>query len=402
MDLFSPSFASQQLTLEFLVLLPAEKSNLVGIKPTLGLTSRNMVIPISIRQDTIGPLAKTVKDAAYLLSVIAGKDKHDNWTDQQPFNSPPDYVKSCILSGLKGARLGIPRNGIDPFLDETDAHSYVMKTFTEALGVITNAGATIIDEANFPQFDIDAFSRNASIVLDTDFVAGLAEYFSHLVINPQNLHGLNDVATFTKTDPREEYPERDVYVWERELTRNITNESPESWQAYQANLEMGGPQGVIGALDNHNLDALVMPTFTSFHLPAIAGLPVITVPLGYFPANTTLVMNLKGTMVSVAPNIPFGISFVGRKWSEPTLIRLAYAFEQRSRIRQRLRPSVRPTFEVKDLNWDGGDNGVSIIKTQPSLAHQSLRQLVMLSGRRRLHALQSWTYSSFGSYVPGL
>ena len=386
--------------LEFLVLLPAEKSNLVGIKPTLGLTSRNMIIPISVRQDTVGPLARTVKDAAYLLSAIAGKDKFDNWTYDQPFESPPDYVKSCNLSGLKGARLGIPRNGIDFFLDETIGHEYVMKTFTEALGVLMNAGAIIKDEANFPQFNFDAFSRNASIVLDTDFVAGLADYFSHLVTNPYNLKGLRDVVTFTKSDPREDYPDRDVYVWERELTRNITNESPESWQAYQANLEMGGPQGVLGALDNHDLDALVMPTFTSFHLPAIAGLPVITVPLGYFPANTTLAMNLKGTMVSIAPNIPFGISFVGRKWDEETLIGFAYAFEQRSRVRQRLRPYVRPVFEVKDLNRDTGNGITRITEAQHALVHQSVRQWVIILGKRKLDSLQSRIHSFLGSFLP--
>ena len=348
-----------------------------------------MVIPISIRQDTIGPMARTVKDAAYLLSAIAGRDRFDNWTYDQPFESPPDYVKACNLSGLKGARLGIPRNGIDPFLDESIGHGYVMKAFKEALGVIIDAGATVKDQTNFPQFNFDSFSRNASIVLDTDFVAGLADYFSHLVTNPNKLHGLRDVAMFTKFDRREEYPDRDIYVWERELSRNITNESPESWQAFQANLEMGGPQGVIGALDNHELDALVMPTFTSFHLPAIAGLPVITVPLGYFPADTSLAMNLKGTMVSVAPNIPFGISFVGRKWSEETLIRFAYAFEQRSHVRQRLRPYVRPAFEIKDLNWESGDTSISAAETQRPLLHPTLRQRITVASKNRLKSLQS-------------
>lgn len=111
---------------------------------------------------------------------------------------------------------------------------------------------------------------------------------------------------------------------------------------------MAGEEGVIGVLDRYNLDAVVMPTFASFHLPAIAGLPVITVPLGFYPSDTPLSMNLKRTMVDVAPNIPFGIAFVGRRWSEETLISLAYAFEQRTMARQQMRPYVRPTFELGD------------------------------------------------------
>ena len=106
--------------------------------------------------------------------------------------------------------------------------------------------------------------------------------------------------------------------------------------------------GIVGTLDRYNLDALVMPTFASFHLPAIAGLPVITVPLGFFPPETPLVMNLKGTMVNIAPNVPFGLSFVGRRWSEETLISLAYAFEQRTQVRRKMKAYVRPSFELGD------------------------------------------------------
>lgn len=111
---------------------------------------------------------------------------------------------------------------------------------------------------------------------------------------------------------------------------------------------MAEEQGITGALDRYNLDALVMPTFASFHLPAVAGLPVVTVPLGFYPPDTPLVKNLKGTLVNVAPDVPFGIAFVGRKWSEETLIALAYAFEQRTMARQKMKPYVRPSFELGD------------------------------------------------------
>lgn len=331
------------------IVLPCEKSNCVGIKPTLGLTSRSMVIPVSARQDTVGPMAKTVKDAAYILGAISGQDKLDNWTYAQPQSQQyaPDYVKACTLSGLRGVRIGIPRNGIDYFLEENTTP--IMDDFEKALQLMSESGATIVDKANFPAFDLPAFARNASIVLDTDFVAGLADYFSFLDRNPNGIHSLQDLASYTKSDPREEYPDRDTYVWDRELSRNISNEALESYQAYQANLRMGLDDGVVGALDRYGCDVLAMPTFASFHLPAIAGLPIVTVPLGYYPLDTRLVMNLKGTMVSVAPTIPFGISFVGRAWSEEKLISIAYAFEQRTMVRRRVKPLVSPTIELHHI-----------------------------------------------------
>ena len=375
---------------------PAERNNVVGIKPTLGLTSRSMVIPISLRQDSIGPIARNVKDAAYLLTAMAGKDKLDNWTSVQPFDNPPDYVRACNYFAFKGARIGIPRNGIDYFLDNTTAS--IMSAFEDALQILRIAGATVTDPANFPSFDVPAFSRNASIVLDTDFVAGLSDYLSSLVSNPTKMLNLNDIAHYTKNDPREEYPNRDTYVWDRELPRNITNTSPESFQAYQANLRMAEEDGVLGALDKYNLDALMMPTFASFHLPAIAGLPVITVPLGFYPADTPVVMNLKGTMVSVGPGIPFGIAFLGRRWSEETLIGLAYAFEQRTMVRRRMRPFVFPTFELGDQR-PRVIRATSSIQEMPSqgyLARQSFLNETAQKPANGFSTMRLWTLSLLG------
>ena len=190
------------------IVLPAEKSNIVGIKPTLGLTSRSMVIPISIRQDSVGPVARTVKDAAILLSAITGKDINDNWTSVQPFDYAPDYVKACNSSAFKGARLGVPRNGIDYFLD--DNTKPIMAAFDAALNLIQASGAKIADKANFALFDVPAFSRNSDIVMGTDFVAGLSAYLETLKTNPNNVRSLADIRKFTKDDPREEYLDRDV------------------------------------------------------------------------------------------------------------------------------------------------------------------------------------------------
>ena len=132
------------------------------------------------------------------------------------------------------------------------------------------------------------------------------------------------------------------------LSLNITNESKESYEAYMSNLNMADEEGITGTLDKYNLDALVLPTFASFHLPAIAGLPVVTVPLGFYPSDTPLVWNPKKTAISVAPQIPFGISFVGRRWSEETLIALAYAFEQKTTARLKMKPYITPTTELGD------------------------------------------------------
>lgn len=190
------------------IVLPAEKSNIVGIKPTVGLTSRSMVIPISLRQDTVGPMARTVKDAAYMLAAISGKDRYDNWTSAQPFDQVPDYVKACNYSAFKGTHLGVPRNGINPFLGSSTEP--VMAAFEEALRLITGAGAKVVDDADFESFDPPAFHRNSSIVLDTDFVAGVSDYFALLDKNPNKVYNLRDLAQFTRNDPREEYPDRDV------------------------------------------------------------------------------------------------------------------------------------------------------------------------------------------------
>ena len=166
-----------------------------------------MVIPISLRQDSVGPVARTVKDAAYMLSAIAGKDKFDNWTSVQP-EQTPDYVKACNYSGFKGARMGVPRNGIEYFLNNSTLS--IMAAFEDALHIIRGGGGNIVDDANFASFDVSAFGRNSSIVLGTDFAAGLSDYLSKLQNNPNDVHDLYDIAQFTKNHPCEQYPDRDV------------------------------------------------------------------------------------------------------------------------------------------------------------------------------------------------
>ena len=286
------------------ILSPSEVSNLVGIKPTVGLTSRSLVIPISQRQDTVGPMARTVKDAAYILQAIAGKDPNDNYTLAQPFDTPPDYVAACNFSALRGKRIGIPRNVIDPTQEPDNT---VIAAFNAAVETIRKAGATIVDNTNITSYALAAYTNGSSetIVLDADFVSDLpGEYLSMLSYNPNNVHDLADVSTFTHSFPAEDYPDRDTKVWDQSLALGYDNTSPQFWAAYLDNLEIAGPQGILGLLANYSLDALILPTNFSPGLPALIGTPVVTVPLGFYPANETVIKNMRGTLVEVGPNIP--------------------------------------------------------------------------------------------------
>lgn len=154
---------------------------------------------------------------------------------------------------------------------------------------------------------------------------------------------------------------------------------------------MAEEQGIIGALDRYGLDALVMPTFASFHFPSIAGLPIVTVPLGFYPPDTATAMNPKGTLVNVAPNVPFGIAFIGRQWSEETLISLAYAFEQRTMIRKQGKPYIIPTFEL-------GDSQTPLPSTDSNhtLISSEAMQAIIKRGMSNLFSTRSWSWSLLG------
>ncbi|MCJ1455863.1 hypothetical protein MMC28_006220 [Mycoblastus sanguinarius] len=338
------------------ILSPSEVSNLVGIKPTVGLTSRHLVIPISQRQDTVGPMARTVKDAAYVLQAIAGKDPLDNYTLAQPFDTPPDYVAACNFSSLRGARIGIPRNLIDPTEEPDDT---VINAFNAAVETIKNAGATIIDNTNITSFALDQYNDGNSsiVVLEADFITDLVtDYLSLLTYNPENVHDLAEVSNFTHHFPQEDYPDRDTGVWDGALALGFNNTSPEFWPYYQLNLEIAGPQGILGLLANYSLDALILPTDFSPGLPALVGTPVVTVPLGFYPANETVMNNTRGTLVETGPNIPFGLSFIGEAWSEASLIGFAYAYEQRTMTRNKVQPYIVPSTELVDVVGMGNGN----------------------------------------------
>lgn len=329
------------------IISPAQQNNIVGIKPTVGLTSRALVIPISEHQDTVGPMARTVKDAAYLLQAIAGPDPYDNYTSAIPFNNTlPDYVAACTLDALKGKRIGVPRNYIGR---RTPTTAPILDAFEAALAVLAAAGATIVDNTNYTAYAAYQESTAEGTVLNADFVANLHTYLASLSLNPNNLSSLAAVRTFTQTNPLEHFPDRDTLVWDEALSLNFSNTDPPFWEAYQEDLYLGGAGGILGALANYSLDAVVTPSYVASGISAIIGAPVVTVPLGAYPANTTVRVNARGDLNATAPGVPFGISFSGKHWSEEGLVGMAYAFEQRTGVREKVRPYVKPKTELGDV-----------------------------------------------------
>ncbi|TKA81059.1 hypothetical protein B0A49_00679 [Cryomyces minteri] len=330
------------------ILSPSDVNNLVGIKPTVGLTSRYLVIPISEHQDTIGPMTRTVKDAAYILQAIAGVDSGDNYTSAFPNNGVlPDYIAACNFSAFNGARIGIARNVIDIWADNSSGP--VLTAFDSAIETIRKAGATIVDNANFTGFQAWQKDNNETLVLNADFISNLHTYFTELSYNPSSIETLAELRNYTQSNPLEEYPSRDTAVWDDALTQGWNNTDPRFWAAYQANLYYGGEGGILGALQLNKLDAIILPTQFSPSIPALVGSPVVTVPMGFYPANETVVMNRRGTLVAVGPNIPFGLSFMGARFSEAELIGFAYAYEQRTMHRNDVQPFLAPNIELADV-----------------------------------------------------
>ncbi|KAL4913297.1 amidase signature domain-containing protein [Aspergillus aurantiobrunneus] len=334
------------------IILPAEKSNIVGIKPTVGLTSRYMVIPISERADTIGPMARTVHDAALLLQAIVGEDANDNYTLSSPFHTNyPDYVAACDMTGLQEKRIGVPRNVISTLhstLRETA--DPILSSFEKAVALIRNAGGTIVEGANFTAYETFRLSQIPQRVVAADMLSGFAAYLSGLTSNPNNLHGLEDIRNFTQHSPEEDYPSRDTQIWDMALIAGMNNSSPDFWSLYQQSLSFGEEGGLLGALSRHELDAVILPSCIATEIPGILGTPIITVPFDSFPANTSVRYNERGDLIDAAPGIPLGVSFLGPKWSEESLIGMAYAFEQLTMARERIPRVVQPITELQDIS----------------------------------------------------
>ena len=291
-------------------------------------------------------MARTVKDAAKLLQVIAGIDPNDSYTSESPFkNGPPDYLAACKLSGLQGKRIGIARNVIDESSDEV---THVIEAFERAISVMANAGATIVEDTNFTALS-QWKKREYNPVTRADFVTNLAQYLSKLERNPRNIQSIEDLRDFTWKFPEEDYPSRNTRNWDTAIEQKMNNTCPEFWPIYQENLYLGGEGGILGALERHGLDAVVIPTVIASSIPGMVGTPIVTVPLGTASDDTPIQKEAFWDVVESAPGIPFGISFLGSQWSEETLIEIAYAFEQRTLVRSTLKRRIVPRIDLADI-----------------------------------------------------
>ncbi|RFU80807.1 amidase signature enzyme [Trichoderma arundinaceum] len=323
------------------IVCPAQRSGIVGLKPTVGLTSRGLVIPISEHQDTVGPMARTVKDAAYLLQAIVGGDPHDRYTAEIP--RIPDYLAAC-KDALAGARIGVPWKAIEEGIKKDPHLASEVQVFKKTLPILEAAGAVVV-EANYAS-EIKEIRGLEKSIMRADFSVNLASYLSQLASNPSNIHTLADVREPTQKHPLETYPQRDTGIWDDILfEQKWDNTDPQFREAYDRLQHLGGPGGLPGVLDQHDLVAVVMPTSMAPMWAAVIGAPAITVPMGHHLETEPI--HEDGGLVETGPGVPFGISFLGRKWSEEALIGLAYGFEERTKVRDKVvKRVVTPTAEI--------------------------------------------------------
>jgi len=314
------------------VVCPSSANGLAGMKPTVGLVSRAGIIPISHSQDTAGPMARTVRDVAILLSAMAGADTEDKATAASTGKIQPDYTKFLDPNGLKGARLGIVRK----YFGFNDAVDQLMES---VIGQLKSAGAEIIDPADIPT--IGKFDEGELTVLLYELKADLAAYLARLGESAP-VKSLKDVIEFNDKHKTKEMPYfgQDIFL-KAEEKGSLT--AKEYVDALANNHKLTRADGIDFVMDKFKLDALVAPTGSpawltdlingdhasggSSNSAAVAGYPNINVTAG----------NLYG--------LPVGVSFFGRAWSEGTLLKIAYAFEQLTKARQK--PIFLPTIPLK-------------------------------------------------------
>ncbi|KAK4141225.1 amidase [Dichotomopilus funicola] len=303
------------------ILAPAERNNVVGFKPSRGLIANDGAIPVSSRQDVIDTLTRTVKDAAYLVSTMAGRSERDEGTWDIPFQQIPDFTEFCNGTDLSGVTIGVPRNTFDS--DPTSPIMWLtIPTFLQPRG---SSSSTI---------------RSGVSCDPPEFRRDIGRYLKTLKINPHNIQSAEDIIGFTKTSPEEEYPERDIgkFLWT---------------QAEGIDRFYCGEGGILGAMEKHNLDVLVIPSTLgiSNDLAAKMGFPVLGAQLGFHPKGTPIELDEdKPHLVQVAPGIPYSLTFISKAFSEGVLLRVAYAFEQLSAVRDNgPLPFKLPATELKDV-----------------------------------------------------
>ncbi|KAH9171824.1 amidase signature domain-containing protein [Lactarius sanguifluus] len=227
------------------IVCPASRNNVVGVKPTVGLTSRAGVIPISKSQDTVGPMTRSVTDAALVLSAIAGRDELDDATLRQP-TVVPQYVISLRVESLRGARLGVPR-------EYQPKDPNIISAFDRAIKVIEDLGATIVDPADFPNAEVLRETQNENLVLETEFRDGLEQYFSSLLKNPNGIRTVDDLIDFNKKNSELEL----IEPYYSSQSKSINDEY---YQTIERNHILARTNGIDATLKEFDLDAMILPT----------------------------------------------------------------------------------------------------------------------------------------------
>ncbi|TQW00183.1 glutamyl-tRNA(Gln) amidotransferase subunit A [Cordyceps javanica] len=310
---------------------PSHANNIVGIKPTVGLTSRFLVIPISEHQDSVGPMARTVKDAAYLLQAIAGPDIKDNYTEAAP-DTLPDYVAACNRDALQGKRLGVPKDYKTMFPYISADVSF--EAFESTIKLLREAGAEVLENVEMPGVELMKETDRTAIISGADFLTDLPKYLAELETNPNQIYDLADVREFTDQSSLES-SEFDFMAFNMILKRNINNTMPIWWEYYNEQFHQSNELGLIGAIRNNSLDAIIVPSPIATKV-AVQGAPVISVPLGHTNQDTPYHRNEIDTLNNMGPNHPFGFGFAGDYFSEDKLIGMAYALEQLTQVRKTL------------------------------------------------------------------
>lgn len=311
------------------IVCPSSINGIVGIKPTLGLVSRAGVIPIAHSQDTAGPMARTVTDAVITLSAICGVDQDDPITSAFATKGHKDYTQFLNPNGLEGARLGVVRQYFNK-------NVRVDQLMNQCLARMEEKGAIIVD-VHFPE--LKNHGDDEFEVLLTEFKADLNKY---LETRGGKLNSLSKIIEFNKKNPDKEMP-----YFQQEIFESAAGKKDLNNKIYQLALlrskVLTQDRGIDMVMQKHNLDAIVAPSnapswmidlingdsptnyISSSSLPAVSGYPNITVPAGFID------------------EMPIGISFFGKAFSEPTLIAVAYAWEQMSNARRK--PKYLKTFQ---------------------------------------------------------